>query len=169
MAQSHSTSTTSWALAFPNSCMVPLSISHTTRLGVTQTTNIGLETRSPLLLGLSVLPFLKWAYTTKLPSSRHLKPPLVLKSRTNNHLSASLLLLVHITSVVLTKFWLTPLPLPLQHNPNPKNEILEGRAILYVPCNVIFTSITSKYVWIEYTAFVRNAHIFTTRRVVDQK
>ena len=37
-------------LAFPNSHMVPLSISHMTRL--IQTTNIGLETRSPLFLGL---------------------------------------------------------------------------------------------------------------------
>ena len=46
---SHSTSTTSWALAFPNSLMVPLSISHTTR--ITQTTNIGLNLH--LLLGLS--------------------------------------------------------------------------------------------------------------------
>ena len=33
---------------FPNSHMIPLSISHTTR--VTQTTNIVLKTRSPLLL-----------------------------------------------------------------------------------------------------------------------
>ena len=64
MAPSHSTSTTSWALAFPNSHMVPLSISHTTQ--ITQTTNIGPKTSSPLLLelggsvGLSVSSYPKW-------------------------------------------------------------------------------------------------------------
>ena len=66
VAQSHSTSATSWA---PNSHMVPLSISFTTR--VTQSTNIGLKTRLPrarrlrgsfsiILLKVSCLfPFLK--------------------------------------------------------------------------------------------------------------
>ena len=46
MAQSHFILTKSWALAFPNSHMIPLSISPTR---VTQTTNIGLKTCSPLL------------------------------------------------------------------------------------------------------------------------
>ena len=58
-------STTSWGLAFPNSHMVPLSISHTTR--VTQTINIGLKTRLLRVclglgdsVGLSVLSYSKW-------------------------------------------------------------------------------------------------------------
>ena len=50
MAQSHSTSTTWSALAFQNSHIVPLSTLHTTQ--ITLTTNIGLETHLPLLLGL---------------------------------------------------------------------------------------------------------------------
>ena len=50
MTRSYSTSTNSWALAFPKSYMVPLSISHPTH--ITQATNIRLKTRSPLVLGL---------------------------------------------------------------------------------------------------------------------
>ena len=41
-----STSSESWALVFPNTLMVHLSVSNSTR--VTKTTNIGLKTRSPI-------------------------------------------------------------------------------------------------------------------------
>ena len=35
----------------------------------------------------------------------------------------------------------------------------------YRDSDLYCTSIASKYVWMEYTAFIRNAHIFTTRRI----
>ena len=62
MAQSHSTSTIQSAFAFQNSHIVPLSTLHRTQ--ITLTTNIGLETRLPLLglggsVGLSVLSYPK--------------------------------------------------------------------------------------------------------------
>ena len=51
MARSHSTSTTSWELAFPNLHMVSLPLSHTTQM--TQITSRGLKMCTPLLLGSS--------------------------------------------------------------------------------------------------------------------
>ena len=51
MVGSHSISTTSWELAFPNSHMVPLAVSFTTQM--TQTTNYGLTRCLPRCLGIS--------------------------------------------------------------------------------------------------------------------
>ena len=64
MVRSHSTSTTSWELAFPKSHMVPFALCHTIQM--TRTTNHGLTMRSSIFLGtrwsedFSISSYLKW-------------------------------------------------------------------------------------------------------------
>jgi hypothetical protein len=63
VVRSHSTSTTSWELAFPKSHMVTFATSRTIQM--TQTTNHGLTMCSPLLLGMKCSEIFSISYYPK--------------------------------------------------------------------------------------------------------